>query len=292
MAGTLALRSTLRSVSRAPRFSATRFSSTSTLTPVNLEYILYEPPSRSTDEPLVILPGLFAGKRTWAGFAKMFAEQLRMPVYVLDLRNQGESPHARPMTYPHMASDVIHFLKQHNFSNPTLMGHCIGGKVAMTVAFQTEPTRLVENLIVVDAAPQKGKLFPKAERYLDGMRILEEEELSSKEEAMEFMKEYEPNITMRHIILSNLLPITPTNPVCKFRIPLDIIQNTPNEKKFTGPALFVAGRTSNQIGKYLPRFGNMFPCASTHCFCRPTEFVANMVMHIQDYMIMICCLLK
>ncbi len=48
---------------------------------------------------------------------------LKLPVYALDLRNHGSSPHITPMTYEHMAADVLHFFAKHKLNNVSLLGH-------------------------------------------------------------------------------------------------------------------------------------------------------------------------
>ena len=45
------------------------------------------------------------------------------PIYALDLRNHGSSPHALPMTYESMASDVRKFVEDKQLKNIALLGH-------------------------------------------------------------------------------------------------------------------------------------------------------------------------
>lgn len=47
-----------------------------------------------------------------------------MPVYSLDLRNHGTSPHARPHTYDAMAKDVARLMDEQGLEKGVnLMGH-------------------------------------------------------------------------------------------------------------------------------------------------------------------------
>ena len=55
------------------------------------------------------------------------------------------------MNYPAMAADLKRFIAEQDIVSPTLIGHSMGGKVAMQLA-QTYPLAL-ERLIVVDKAP-------------------------------------------------------------------------------------------------------------------------------------------
>lgn len=45
------------------------------------------------------------------------------PVYALDLRNHGASPHARPMTYEAMVEDLNKFVEGRNLKNVSILGH-------------------------------------------------------------------------------------------------------------------------------------------------------------------------
>ncbi|PIL35642.1 hypothetical protein GSI_02371 [Ganoderma sinense ZZ0214-1] len=96
----------------------------SAVKPIELHYDKVIPPDgNATDRPLVILHGLFGTKRNFGSLSKAFAKDLGRPVYTLDLRNHGTSPHAEPHSYPAMATDVLRFFKMHHLSNVSLLGH-------------------------------------------------------------------------------------------------------------------------------------------------------------------------
>ena len=99
--------------------------------------------------PLVILHGLFGSSRNWASVARRLSETHR--VFAVDLRNHGVLPWAESMDYGEMAEDVRAFLARHGLAGATVMGHSMGGKIAMRLAL--EHGRDVGRLIVVDIAP-------------------------------------------------------------------------------------------------------------------------------------------
>jgi esterase len=101
-------------------------------------------------EPLVVLHGLFGSGENWLGVAARLAESFR--VYVLDLRNHGHSPHEAQIDYPLMAADVSELLASERLDAAMLLGHSMGGKVAMRLALD-EPS-LVKKLVVADIAPR------------------------------------------------------------------------------------------------------------------------------------------
>ena len=88
----------------------------------------------------------------------------RYHTYAVDLRNHGQSPHDETFDYPSMVDDVAAFLDAHGIENPVLMGHSMGGKVAMNFAV-AHPDKL-GRLIVVDIAGARLAAFPLRDRIV------------------------------------------------------------------------------------------------------------------------------
>ncbi len=102
-----------------------------------------------TGQPVCLLHGLFGRLQNLAGVARHLAKSHR--VITLDLRNHGASPHVAGMAYKDMAEDVLHTLHGMGALPCAVMGHSMGGKVAMAAAL-TAPAR-VSRLVVADIAP-------------------------------------------------------------------------------------------------------------------------------------------
>jgi pimeloyl-ACP methyl ester carboxylesterase len=102
-----------------------------------------------TGPPVIILHGLFGSQRNWGGIARAWSTAFT--IHGLDLRNHGDSPWASTMTYDEMAADVIQYIESQELGSVTIVGHSMGGKVAMRVAMLRP--ELVRRLIVVDIAP-------------------------------------------------------------------------------------------------------------------------------------------
>jgi esterase len=100
--------------------------------------------------PLVVLHGLFGDGDNWRTVARQLAGRQR--VIALDLRNHGRSPHAEAMNHDALAGDVRETLDELGVSRAAVLGHSLGGKVAMHLAL-TSPER-VGQLLVVDIAPR------------------------------------------------------------------------------------------------------------------------------------------
>ena len=107
--------------------------------------------------PLIILHGLLGSSDNWRAISKRLSPSYR--IYSVDLRNHGQSPHSEMMTYPVMADDLCELLEREKVSECHLVGHSLGGKVAMQ--FATSHPNRVSKLVIVDIAP-KG--YPTSQR--------------------------------------------------------------------------------------------------------------------------------
>jgi len=107
---------------------------------------------RETGEgkPIFILHGLFGMSDNWATIGKQLAEKYR--VIMPDLRNHGNSFHHDDWDYDHMAKDILQLANHLNLGEFILIGHSMGGKVAMK--FAQEHPDLLEKFIVIDIAPR------------------------------------------------------------------------------------------------------------------------------------------
>jgi esterase len=104
--------------------------------------------------PAVLLHALGSSAKTWENFER----QLPRPSIALDLRGHGTSPHAGDYTFVTMADDVLHFMDRHGHDTVDLVGHSLGGGVAMHVAMKA-PDR-VRRMVVEDIAPPPHEPVP------------------------------------------------------------------------------------------------------------------------------------
>lgn len=86
----------------------------------------------------MILHGLFGHTQNWGSIAsKLTSQKLYDQAVLVDLRNHGKSFHHPDFTVHEMAKDVINLMKSLNLPKDfTLMGHSLGGKIAMDCALQ------------------------------------------------------------------------------------------------------------------------------------------------------------
>ncbi|MXV45219.1 alpha/beta fold hydrolase [Saccharibacter sp. 17.LH.SD] len=97
---------------------------------------------------VVLLHGVFGRARNLGLLQRTLSHHFN--TIALDLRSHGHSPH-EPLTYPEMARDVLETLDHLSIQSASLIGHSMGGKVAMMTSLLA-PER-VQRLIVADIAP-------------------------------------------------------------------------------------------------------------------------------------------
>ncbi|KAJ3506966.1 hypothetical protein NLJ89_g6566 [Agrocybe chaxingu] len=213
------------------------------------------------------------------------------PLYALDLRNHGTSPHTTPMTYEAMAQDVQKFIEDKQLKEVALLGHSMGGKVAMAYALSLDtyqaPRDTLSHLIISDIAPSIGKLSNEFMKYVEVMQRIEALApgvIKTRADADKRLQPYESDISVRQFLLTNLqLPShsrtashDALSEKAKFTVPLNILTHSieslgsfPYEynaedrsvsKTWDGPTLVVKGTRSAYINhKNLPAFGAFFP---------------------------------
>lgn len=133
----------------------------------------------------MILHGFLGMGDNWKTLGNKFADA-GFQVHLLDLRNHGRSPHSREMNYELMANDINEYCNGNHLKNIFLLGHSMGGKVAMQTA-ATFPD-LVEKLIIVDISPKY--YAPHHQQILEGLSLLNKTLLSSRAEAEELLGQF------------------------------------------------------------------------------------------------------
>ena len=149
-------------------------------------------------DTLVILHGLFGMLDNWQTLARRWADRYR--VVLLDLRNHGRSPHATEMDYPLMAADVAESLEAAGIDRCHLLGHSMGGKVAMQTAL-TYPG-LVDKLIVVDIAPRQYR--PGHDDVFAALAALDPTEVTDRKDAAARLSVHISDPGIQLFLLKNL----------------------------------------------------------------------------------------
>ncbi|MCC5796858.1 MAG: alpha/beta fold hydrolase [Methylophaga sp.] len=101
--------------------------------------------------PLLIVHGLFGSSDNWRAVTKALSDKRQ--IIAVDLRNHGRSFHHQDQHYPQMAEDIERVVDELGIEEIDLLGHSIGGKVAMQ--FARQHTHRVRQMVVVDIAPRQ-----------------------------------------------------------------------------------------------------------------------------------------
>ena len=211
--------------------------------------------------PLLILHGLLGSLDNWSPIAQRLATHFR--VFLIDLRNHGQSPHAPEFSYDEMVDDLREFLKQQRIEKAHLLGHSMGGKVAMRFA-QLHPN-LLNKLVVVDIAPRE---YPS--RYaglMEAMTAVDLARLQRRDEVDQALSSTVPDKSLRQFLLKNLGRDAAGHLFWKpdlksIRANYDSIRRGLPEAKCHCPALFIRGEQSDYIQTDdVARIQQLFPLA-------------------------------
>ncbi|MDX1519939.1 MAG: alpha/beta fold hydrolase [Gammaproteobacteria bacterium] len=225
--------------------------------PVKLKY-----DHKGTGDALVLLHGLFGSGRNLDALARKFCSN--RTVISPDLRNHGNSPHHDVMDYLTMADDIKELMVANSVKNPVLVGHSMGGKVAMVNAllYPEEVTAVV----ILDIAPAEYTF--EHQPVLETLANLDLESIQSRRDADELLGEEYRNPMFRQFLLQNLVRI---NGHFQWRLNLDAISNNIHHitgfpelpgRSYDGPALFLGGDNSAYISnEHHADIHRLFPSA-------------------------------
>jgi pimeloyl-ACP methyl ester carboxylesterase len=200
--------------------------------------------------PLIVLHGLLGSSRNWQSTGADLAE--RFHVFALDLRNHGRSPHDPDMSYESMVGDVIEWMDEQRIAKAAVMGHSMGGKVAMLLACR-HPER-VEHLFVVDVAPKDYGLMGHQNDFA-AMNELDLRTIQTRGEAEMRFEARVPSFGMRKFLATNLERDVETNtwrwivnlPVLTAALP-EVAKNALKASdRFDGPTTFIVGGRSHYV---------------------------------------------
>jgi len=156
---------------------------------------------------LIILHGLYGSSDNWIPIARKLEEHFT--VYLPDLRNHGASPHTPVHTFAGMADDLNQFYEDHYIGNAFLIGHSMGGKVAMR--FAAENPEKVNSLLIVDIAPKNyltgNSSFKHIRQHEMILELLQNPDLSAFRSRQELDNYFSSRIkeeTVRHFLLKNI----------------------------------------------------------------------------------------
>ena len=171
-------------------------------------------------------------------------------VYALDQRNHGRSPWSDDFGYDVLAEDLKQFIDDHGLVEPIVVGHSMGGKVAMQFAMHYPEA--VRKMVVVDIAP---RFYPvHHDQILRGLNAIPLATLPSRQEAEQIFSQYEPDPAVRQFLLKNLYRNAETGQFA-WRINLPVLtreiavvgSELSHPQLIDKPVLFIKGAESSYI---------------------------------------------
>ena len=200
--------------------------------------------------PVVFCHGLFGQGRNWTQVAKALAGEHR--TVLVDMPDHGRSAWSEQFDYLGAADRVAALLA--GDEPAALVGHSMGGKIAMLVALRRP--ELVERLLVVDVSPVAYHHSEEFRGYIDAMKGLDLSSLERRSDADRALADAVPNRSVRGFLLQNLRH---EHGRWSWQLNLDLIDRDieelggwPEERldgvaPYEGPVLWVAGADSHYV---------------------------------------------
>jgi esterase len=203
-------------------------------------------------EHIVLIHGLFGSLENLNMVAKSLSQHYC--VTSIDVRNHGSSFHRKGMCYNELAQDVINLLDNLAIESCHILGHSMGGKIAMQIALSF--SQRIKKLIVADIAPIA---YPAHHlTIIQGLQAIDLTKIKKRKDADDQLATYVENVGVRQFLLRNLSLNEQDQFVFKCNLTnieqgyqgimqgIEINKNN-NEKPFIGDTLFIKGGNSDYI---------------------------------------------
>lgn len=212
-----------------------------------------------TGKPLVILHGLFGFSDNWQTHAKKFSDYYR--VILVDLRNHGHSPWSEEFSYQLMVDDLVELFNKLNLTDVILLGHSMGGKVAMH--FAQSHSEFIEKLIVVDMGVKEYPLHH--QHILKAFDSIDLNKLTARSEAERILSSFIESKGVVQFLLKNLY--WRDRGKLAWRVNFKVLQSSMPEilsalpkNEVLLPTLFIRGALSDYIlASDIEEIENLFP---------------------------------
>ncbi|PQJ22799.1 alpha/beta fold hydrolase [Tenacibaculum sp. SG-28] len=199
-------------------------------------------------KPLLILHGYFGMGDNWKSLATKFS-QMNFEVHLIDLRNHGRSFHSEVFNYEVMVADIHNYITANNLEKVSVIGHSMGGKLAM--AFAAQYPSIVKKLVVVDISPKY--YVPHHNEILAALNAVDFSKQNTRKLVDGKLAEYIEEVGVRQFLLKSVF--WKEKGVLDFRFNVKAL--TVNNKEvgkelaakafYLGPTLFLSGENSAYI---------------------------------------------
>lgn len=213
---------------------------------------------------IVLIHGLFGSLDNLGLLARSLKDNSK--VISVDLRNHGKSAHTDTFTYQDMANDVLAVIDELNIEQFSVIGHSMGGKVAMALS-EVATTRL-DHLVVLDMAPVHYHVH-RHENVFAGLREVAKHTVYKRSEADVYLAKHVLEPGVRQFLLKSFAK---DGDDYNWRFNVEglianyaTIMGWNDVLPFVGKTLFIKGQESEYIlPEHREKIALQFPYAKAH----------------------------
>lgn len=197
---------------------------------------------------IVLIHGLFGSLDNLMSTGRLLAEHYT--VVSVDLRNHGESPRSHSMVLHDMAQDICDTMNHLGFGHFAMLGHSLGGKVAMATALLH--SHRVKAIVVADIAPVTYGAT-RHDDVFDALCALPLDHMKSRGEALAFMQHNLRDPAIAEFLLKGLRKLPDGGFQLRYNVPvlradyLNIAQWPIADGCYEGPVRFIKGSDSDYV---------------------------------------------
>ena len=178
----------------------------------------------------------------------------------------------------HLLIDLFEFIDEHELEDVSILGHSMGGKVAMR--FALENAQYISKLIVVDISMRAYEARPHHKNILKAMQQVDFSIIKSRKEVEEVLAKYISEPKIRLFVMKNLHRISGNE--FEWRLYLEGILDNLDEmfdgiepdEAFDKPSLFIRGGASDYVrDSDIPDINKAFPNHTLHTIPNATHWV-------------------
>jgi esterase len=212
--------------------------------------------------PVVILHGLFGLSDNWVTFGRQMAKDF--DVIIPDLRNHGQSPHSDQFNYPVLVDDLHTLISNEGLSGIHLIGHSLGGKIAMLFALKYP--EMVNKLVIVDITLRRYPPNMEHKALLNAMLSVDLSVAHSRSDIDRQLISNVPSLRLRQFLLKNIY--WKDKETLGWRLNLNVLATTlpsvleavSSDTVFMKPVLLVRGEKSTYVSdEDITAFKKIFP---------------------------------
>lgn len=199
-------------------------------------------------KPLLILHGFLGMSDNWKTLGTKYAEN-GFETHLLDLRNHGRSFHNNEFNYSVMTNDVVAYCNAKNLNNVAVIGHSMGGKIAMNLAVNYPD--LVSKLIVADMSPKYYE--PHHQEVMAALNAVDFSINPTRDEVQKNIEQHVTETGVVQFLMKNVYRVTPQQLGFRFNLEAFNKDDTvigealPQSSIYEGPTLFLKASASNYI---------------------------------------------